>query len=173
MFQKMLQISHTIRQETPADYQEIEHLHADAFGPGRFARAAFMVREGFRPDPRLCFVAHCGDELVGSVRLTPIWLGRSTGQLLGPLTVKPTYKNKGIGRALLRHVVNRAREIGEKRILLVGDVPYYGPFGFKPVPPGQLALPGPVDPARLLIADFSEDAAGELGGMVRGRHLAD
>lgn len=169
----MLQISHTIRQETAADHEKIEDLHADAFGPGRFARAAFMIREGFLPDPELCFVAHCSDELVGSVRLTPIWLGQSVGQLLGPLTVKPTYKNKGIGRALLRHVVNRAREIGEKRILLVGDQPYYGPFGFKPVSHGRLTLPGPVDPARLLIADFCKDAAEDIGGVVRGRHLAD
>ncbi|MEP3277452.1 MAG: N-acetyltransferase [Stappiaceae bacterium] len=166
----MLQISFSIRQESTADIPQIELLHADAFGPGRFARAAFLIREGFPVDSRLCFVAHCGEELVGSVRLTPILLGEAAGQLLGPLTVKPTYKNKGIGRALLRHAVNRAREIGEKRILLVGDMPYYSPFGFNVLPSGLLKLPAPVDPARLLVADLSGNAIEDIGGVVRGRY---
>ena len=44
----------------------------------------------------------------------------------------------------------RARAEGFSLVLLVGDMPYYGRFGFNPVPPGQITLPGPVDPARLL-----------------------
>ena len=44
-------------------------------------------------------------------------------------------------------------------VLLVGDMPYYGRFGFAPVPPGQITLPGPVDPARLLALELEPGRA--------------
>ncbi len=53
--------------------------------------------------------------------------------------------------------------------LLVGDEPYYARFGFHPVPPGQIVLPGPVDPNRLLAAELAPDA---LGGFQRVRRRA-
>jgi predicted N-acetyltransferase YhbS len=50
----------------------------------------------------------------------------------------------------------------------VGDVPYYSRFGFQPAPPGQIALPGPVDPARLLAVELVPGALEGVGGVVKG-----
>lgn len=161
-------LSYDIRLETPEDDAAIEDLHAGAFGPGRFARTAFRIREGVPQDARLSFVAEADGELLGSVRLTPILIGEARAQLLGPLAVSPSYKSVGIGRALMRRALQEAAMLGEALVLLVGDLPYYGPFGFNRVPPGRIVLPGPVDPERLLIAELLKGAAASASGMVRG-----
>ncbi|MEM8812573.1 MAG: N-acetyltransferase [Pseudomonadota bacterium] len=141
-----------IRPETSADNADILQLHADRFGPGRFARAAFQVREGVPHDPDLSFVALHAGRLIGSVRLTAIRVGDEAGMLLGPLAVAPDCAGRGAGRGLMAKCVAAAADSGIRFILLVGDQPYYGPFGFRPVPPGSVVFPAPVDPARTLVA---------------------
>ena len=96
--------------------------------------------------------------------MTPIHVGENAerGLLLGPLVVDPEYKGKGHGKALMRLAVEEARKAGCPFIILVGDQPYYWPFGFRPLPPGKVQMPGPVDPARLLVAELKPGAADGL-----------
>jgi len=152
------------RQEAPADHAEIETLHARAFGPGRFARAAFRLREDVPHDPALSFVALAGDEFVASVRLTPIRIGERPALLLGPLAVKPPHKGRGAGKELVRIALEAAREAGHRVVLLVGDEPYYGPLGFVRLKRDAITLPAPVDPDRVLVAGLTDDALEGLGG---------
>jgi len=161
----------TIVPETGIHASAIDDLHAEAFGPGRYSRAAFRVREQGPHDPALSFVALAedGETLLGSVRLTWVETDRTheRGLLLGPLAVLEELKGKGIGKALMRKAVGAARESGAPYIVLVGDKPYYWPFGFETAPRGLIAMPGPVDPARLLICSLQPDAVERMGGMVR------
>jgi len=161
----------TIVPETGAHDPAIEDLHAEAFGPGRYARAAFRVREQGPHDRALSFVAENHGELLGSVRMT--WIETAgtgaKGLLLGPLAVRDGLKGKGIGKALLRRAVDTAREAGAAYILLVGDKPYYWPFGFETLPHGRVQMPGPVDPARFLVCALQPEVMETLGGMVRWR----
>lgn len=159
------------RPERPSDAKAIEALHHVAFGPGARARAAFRVREQAPHDMALSFVTEKNGAIVASVRLTPIAVGDRFGLLLGPLVVDPAHKNQGYGKALMRLSVDEARKAGVPFIILVGDQPYYWPFGFRPLPPKSVTLPGPVDPARLLVVELRPGAAEGLSGMVRG--LAD
>lgn len=168
----MTDLSLTIRAEHPADHAAIERLHERAFGPGRFARTAFRLRESGDHDQSLSFAAHVGTLLVGSVRLSPIWAGDQPALVLGPLTVDPAFKDRGIGGALVRHALEQARARDERLVLLVGDAPYYARFGFKPIRAGQLELPGPVDPARFLACELREDALAQAHGEVRPRRPA-
>ena len=159
--------------ETGNHASAIDSLHAEAFGPGRFSRAAFRLREQGPHDPSLSFVALADDDatLLGSVRMT--WIETAgtgaRGLLLGPLAVRDGLKGKGIGKALLRKAVDAAREVGAPYILLVGDKPYYWPFGFEMLPAGRVQMPRPVDPARLLVCAIQPDVVEALGGMVRWR----
>ena len=109
-----------IRHETEGDSPILSQLAAEAFGPGRFARSAYRVREGIPPVAGLSLCGMLDRRLVGGIRFT---------------------------------------------------MPYYGRFGFTPVPPGQVTLPGPVDPARLLgfelVPGAMEDAAGAIKGYAR------
>ena len=49
----------------------------------------------------------------------------------------------------------------------MGDEPYYGKLGFKKIPKGQAKLPGPVDPARLLVCELDEGAFEGVSGPIR------
>jgi predicted N-acetyltransferase YhbS len=154
----------TIRAETPEDDAAIERLHERTFGPGRYARTAFRIREERRHLLSVSFTAHIGTLLVGSVRLTPVRVGTTPALLLGPLTVEPPFRSHGIGRKLLERALADARAQGHKLVLLVGDEPYYGRVGFRRVPKKQAMMPGPVDPARLLVAELVPGAFAGVSG---------
>ena len=156
------------RLEELDDGPAVEALQRAAFGPGAYARAAFRVREQAPHDASLSFVTSVDGRLIASVRLTPIEVGERVGLLLGPLVVEPSFKNLGYGKALLRKSVDAARAQRWRFVLLVGDEPYYGPFGFRRVPPGAVRMPGPVDPRRLLVNELAEGEVGRLHGDVRG-----
>lgn len=155
-----------IRHEQPGDAAAIERLHARAFGPGRYARTAFRLREGAVAAPDLCFAALVGTLLVGSVRMSPILVGHEPALVLGPLAVEPAFEARGIGAALVERALSAAREGGHGLVLLVGDEPYYGKFGFARAPAGRFELPAPVDPARLLVAELKPGALERARGRV-------
>ncbi|WP_136660216.1 N-acetyltransferase [Nitratireductor sp. XY-223] len=141
----------------------IEAINDEAFGPGRFVRAAERVREQGPHDADLSFVAAVDDEIVGSVRMTAITAGSVAGHLLGPLAVRPSFKNLGIGKQLVRIAVAAALDAGSEGVILVGDPPYYSPLGFEPVR-ARLIFPGPVDPNRILVAPKGGDIHDRLDG---------
>jgi predicted N-acetyltransferase YhbS len=162
----MTDLSLTILPEAPEDAVQIERLHERTFGPGRFARTAFRIREGVTHDMALSFTARIGTLLVGSVRLSPVTIGPTHALLLGPLTVEPPFRGRGIAKALVARALADAKAKGNKLVFLVGDEPYYGPLGFTRIRKGQVTMPGPVDPARMLVAELVpgafEGVAGEI-----------
>ncbi|MCF6320771.1 MAG: N-acetyltransferase [Rhizobiaceae bacterium] len=145
----------------------VESLGAKAFGPGRFARTAFRVREGAPFENELSFVALIDNHVVGSVRITRVVIGARPGLLLGPLVVDVLYKNQGIGSLLMSACVNASRDMANELIILVGDEPYYQPFGFKKIPAGKITMPGPVDPARFLACELTKGSLEHFSGQVR------
>lgn len=158
-----------IRLENDGDPPILSELSAQAFGPGRFTRSAYRVREGVPPVAALCLCGLLDGRLVGGIRFTAIRIGDTEGAaLLGPLVVDPIEKGKGYGKALVEEGLKRARGEGFGLVLLVGDMPYYERFGFRPVPPGQILLPGPVDPARLLALELVSGALDGAKGVVKG-----
>ncbi|MDQ6436809.1 N-acetyltransferase [Mesorhizobium sp. LHD-90] len=158
--------------ETAAHDAEIDHLNEEAFGPGRFARAAYKIREGGPHERRLSFVALHEGEVIASCRLTRIAAGEGRALLLGPLAVRPAHKNLGIGKKLVAISVEAARQAGAGAVLLVGDEPYYGPLGFRRISRGQISMPRPVDLDRILVHELTPAAAERLKGEVCHADLA-
>jgi predicted N-acetyltransferase YhbS len=156
--------------ETPAHDPEIDAINEEAFGPGRFTRAAYKIREGGPHERALSFVAVDGDAVVASVRMTRIVAGKGAALMLGPLAVRPAYKNLGIGRRLVAMTLEAAAKAGAAAVVLVGDEPYYGPLGFTRIPRGQISMPRPVDYDRVLAHEIAPGAVASLTGMV---HHAD
>jgi predicted N-acetyltransferase YhbS len=161
----MTTLSLNILPEAPEHSAAIESLHDRGFGPGRFARTAFRLREGVQAIPGLSYVALVGTLLVGSVRLSPIRIGGSPALLLGPLAVEPAFMNRGIGTALMTSALEAARAQGHTLALLVGDEPFYAKSGFVRVPHGKVRLPGPVDPDRVLVCELKAGAFESVQGM--------
>lgn len=166
----MPDLSLTLAPQVPADHAAIEKLDERAFGPGRFARSAYRLREGVTPDYPLSYVARVGTLLVGANRMTPILCGGRPALLLGPLSVEPAFRSGGIGEALVMKSLEAARAAGHKLVLLVGDMAYYGRMGFKPVPEGRLRFVGPVDPDRLLYYELAETIIDGVAGRVMRSH---
>jgi predicted N-acetyltransferase YhbS len=162
----MTDLSLTILPDTPEDASPIERLHERTFGPGRFARTAFRIREGVTHRLDLSFTARIGTLLVGSVRLSPVRANETPALLLGPLTVEPPFRGRGIAKALVARGLEEAKAQGHKLVFLVGDEPYYGPLGFARIRKGQVKMPGPVDPARLLVAELVPGAFEGVSGEI-------
>lgn len=161
------------RPVAPEDLPRISALHDRVFGPGRFARTAYRVREQMGPGTEVspfCRLAAAGDTLVAAVRMSEIAIGGKGGAaLLGPLVVAPEYAGQGHGRALVKEAVEAARAAGLKLVVLVGDEPYYARLGFKRVAPDTITFPGPVDPNRILAAELQDGALAEFRGQISSR----
>ncbi|MCV3207229.1 N-acetyltransferase [Mesorhizobium sp. YC-39] len=162
--------------ETSADVAAREALLDRAMGPKRRKKSSEKLRRGRRPSEGLAFIARdASGAVTGTVRLWDVVLGEGgpTALLLGPLAVDPTLKNAGIGSALMRHAVAEAARLGHAVILLVGDAPYYGRFGFSAAKTGALAMPGPYERHRLLALELVDSALDGAQGTLKaaGRKL--
>lgn len=136
-----------IRQEAFDDGPLVEHLLDLSFGPDRERKVSYRYRRGVEPVRPLCLVALEAGHLVGAIRYWPILLDARPVLLLGPLAIDPAHRGLGVGRALMRESLGRARVLGHDLVLLVGDAAYYRQFGFTTAP-GAVRMPDE-DPRRL------------------------
>lgn len=163
----------TFRLETSADAGAIDALVVQGFGPGRYAKTAYRLREGVHHLAELAFVAERDGELVATVRYWPVDVGGTAALMLGPLAVRNELRGQGIGVGLMEHSLTAARAAGHRAVILVGDEPYYGRVGFKAIKPmGRITMPGPVDYTRLLGLALVDGALDQLRGAV-GRARLD
>ncbi len=126
-----------------------------AFGPGRFVKTAERLREHSAPLADLSFVAMRGEDLLGSVRLWPIFVFDEKANhyeplaFLGPIVVDDAVRGLGIGKQLINASLEASFSKGLRAVLLVGSQTYFKPFGFEKA--DDITLPGPVDANRVLI----------------------
>ena len=164
-----------LESERPEHAAAIEQLLNASFGPGRFAKTVYRLREGVAPIAALSMIAL--DEtgkLVGSLRYWPVMIdGRHESIMLGPLAVDPSQRSNGIGQQLMEATLARAAELGHRICVLVGDEPYYAKVGFARALARGLALPGPVDPARLLAKELTPGAMAGVAGLIHRVRLED
>ena len=163
----------TIRQETPRDIVAREALLDQTFGEGRSGKTAQRLRDGRLATDGLSFVATENRRVIGTVRLWDVAAGpERPALLLGPIAVACERQNRGIGAALIGHSLGAAERLGHTGVLLVGDAPYYGRFGFSTEPTGPLWLPGPYERHRLLARELVPGSLTGARGLVSaaGRH---
>ncbi|HKL65406.1 MAG TPA: N-acetyltransferase [Roseovarius sp.] len=134
--------------EGPQDLWEVEALYDLCFAPGREALSSYRLRDGVPPVAGLCLVAREAGIVAGAIRYWPVRVGDARALLLGPVAVHPTHQGEGLGGWLIRESVERARALGWARVMLVGDAPYYGRFGFARL--DGVEMPPPTNPARVL-----------------------
>ncbi|GIK98099.1 MAG: N-acetyltransferase [Alphaproteobacteria bacterium] len=156
--------------ETPGDTPEIETLLDLSFGPDRLKKRSYHYRRGVPPIRELCLVARDPgrSEIVGGIRYWPVTIGQmaTPALLLGPLAIKPERRGTGVGAALMRQSLARAEAMGHRVVVLVGDLAYYGRFGFSPAQPRGIFMSQEV-PERVLAAELQP---GALDGVVGAIH---
>ena len=153
-----------LAQERPQDAPAVDALILRAFGPGRYAKAAERLREGREPLYDLSFVAWERGRIVGVVRQWAVTVGDAQAVFLGPIAVEMSHRSAGLGAALIERCCEAAIEAGHALIVLVGDMPLFGPHGFVPAP--QVTMPGPVDRRRILARALQPGADAGLKGLV-------
>lgn len=143
--------------ERISDDADITLLLDKVFGPDRHEKASYALRDGVDPVWSLCLVARGQSGLAASIRFWPtIVRDLITGTVsealfLGPLAVDPDIQGSGVGSSLAFRAIHSAEAQGHQRILLVGDPDYYSRFGFAPVLPSFITLPGGKDARRLMV----------------------
>lgn len=161
--------SFIIEDTLASDTAAIEYLLDLSFGTDRRTKTSYRLREGSQPVPGLSMVIRDGQVgLGGAISFWPLRIGEDGAEalLLGPLAVHPERQNLGIGLALMREGLARAKALGQRLVLLVGDEPYYARAGFKRLPQDLITMPGPVNPERLLYLELEPGALGGVTGLV-------
>ena len=140
---------YSLTPEIPDDHWEVEALYDLCFAPGRTALSSYRLREDVPPVTGLSHVARDADLiLAGAIRYWPVRIGDAAALLLGPVAVHPTRQGEGLGRALIAESLAQAAPLGWDRVMLVGDAPYYGKFGFERL--SDVIMPPPTNPDRVL-----------------------
>ena len=155
--------------ETPADSFEVEMLLDLAFAPGRAALSSYRLRQGVAGIAGLSAIVRDEyDSVVGAIRYWPVRLGEAgdPALLLGPIAIHPTRQGEGLGALLIMASLERARLMGWRRVVLIGDEPYYRRFGFSREMARALDFPKPVNLKRLLAKELVEGAMQAVSGMV-------
>jgi len=135
--------------ESAADLWEVEALYDTCFAPGRTALSSYRLRDGVPPVAGLSLVAR--DDLAilaGAIRFWPVQVGGHAALLLGPVAVHPTRQGEGLGALLIETSLELAVPLGWARVMLVGDAPYYGRYGFTKLE--DVVMPPPTNPERVL-----------------------
>jgi len=154
-----------LSREQPDDWWEVEALYDLCFAPGREALSSYRLRDGVDPVAGLCLIARDPhDILAAAIRYWPVQIGAVPALLLGPVAVHPTRQGEGLGALMMADSLARARAAGWQRVLLVGDAPYYGRFGFARL--DGVTMPPPTNPERVLGLDLVRDAWRGVGGPV-------
>jgi predicted N-acetyltransferase YhbS len=156
-----------LRTERPCDVEAREALLDAAFGAGRFAKTSERLRAGLRPAEDLAFIATDGGRIIGTLRLWPVTAGHGRPcLLLGPLAVAASVRNRGVGGALIHQALHRAKALGHRAVILVGDPDYYHRFGFSAASTGALSMPGPYERDRLLACELVAGALDDARGLI-------
>lgn len=151
--------------ETPADEAEVESLYDLCFAPGRTALSSYRLRDGVPRVAELCLTLRDPAGIVmAAIRFWPVRVGGRPVLLLGPIAVHPTAQGEGLGGLLMRDSLARARALGWERVLLVGDAPYYGRFGFSRL--DGVVMPPPTNPDRVLGLELRPGAWVDVTGPV-------
>lgn len=154
-----------LRPETAEDWWEVEALYDLCFAPGREALSSYRLRDGITPVSGLCLVARDPSGIVaGAIRYWPVMVGAARALLLGPVAVHPTRQGEGLGGLLIHGSLDKAREQGWPRVMLVGDAPYYARFGFERL--DGVEMPPPTNPDRVLGIALRPDAWAGVTGHV-------
>jgi putative acetyltransferase len=137
-----------IRVERPKDHGAVRRVVGAAFGTHDIVPDLVdMLRQSTAWRPELSLVAEKDGAVVGHVLATRGWIDAPASLVevlvLSPLSVDPPLQRRGIGAALVRHLLDVARDREEPAIFLEGSPDYYSRFGFEPAVPLGFQPPSP------------------------------
>jgi len=164
-----------IRKESIEDYKQVFALIKEAFITEPFSdfTEQFLVERLRKSDafiPELSMVAELEGEIIGQILLTKIKIktkDESFNSLaLAPVSVKPSFQNKGIGGQLILQAHAKAIELGYKSVVLLGHQEYYPRFGYEKASKFGITLPFDVPDENCMAIELVEEGLNGVSGMV-------
>ena len=147
-----------IRSTNKNDGEQIVELLDSTFGPGRYARSVYRLRE-MRPfEEKFSYVYEQNNKILASISYCETIINfQSNGLLLGPLAVELEQKGKGFGVQLVEHTLSLINNDSNfDFVIVVGDLNYYERFGFSRIQQ-DIKFYGPVDKNKLLLKAIKND----------------
>lgn len=125
-----------IRPEVPEDAAAIRSCIQTAFAPvGYSSQTEAAIVAALRAAGALAvsLVAVRDGGVVGHIAFSPVKIGGDNIQWygLGPVSVVPELQGRGIGSGLIREGLRRLAEGGAAGCVVLGELEYYGRFGFE------------------------------------------
>ncbi|MDU2091789.1 MAG: N-acetyltransferase, partial [Enterococcus faecalis] len=167
-----------IRQERPAEYQAVERLTYQAFKELNLTEnwrptehfIVHLLRESADFIPELSLVSETDQgKLTGHIMSSKAKLQlpdhtEKAVLTIGPLSVHPEAQNTGVGSALIKHSVQKAKELGIGGLIILGHPTYYTKFGFVSATTFQITLPEKETSEALLALELLPGYFGTSGG---------
>ena len=147
-----------IRQTSNEDNDKIIKLLYKSFGPGRFARSVYRLREKNDRDTEFSYIYELNNQILSSISYYKTYLNNDiNGLLLGPLAVDPEHRGKGYGVELVKYTIALIKKtMAYDFILVIGDYHYYEKFGFKKIN-NTFSFYGPVNSEKVLILPLKDE----------------
>ena len=147
-----------IRQISNEDNDKIIKLLHKSFGPGRFARSVYRLREKNDRDTEFSYIYELNNQILSSISYYTTFLNNDiNGLLLGPLAVDPEHRGKGYGVELVKYTIALIKKtMAYDFILVIGDYHYYEKFGFKKIN-NTFSFYGPVNSEKVLILPIKDE----------------
>ena len=147
-----------IRQISNEDNDKIIKLLYKSFGPGRFARSVYRLREKNDRDTEFSYIYELNNQILSSISYYKTFLNNDiNGLLLGPLAVDPEHRGKGYGVELVKYTIALIKKtMAYDFILVIGDYHYYEKFGFKKIN-NTFSFYGPVNSEKVLILYLKDE----------------
>lgn len=152
-----------IRQEESKDYSAVYKLVKDAFATAEHADGTEQdlveaLRKGAAFIPELSLVAEIDGEIVGHILFTKMKIGKAEALALAPLSVKPGFQRKGIGRALIAEGHRIAKELGYAYSVVLGSETYYPKMGYAQASQFGIQVPDGIPSENYMAIKLLEDA---------------
>ena len=120
--------------------------------------------------PGMSLVAESGDKVIGHILLYPVKIKDGNiahaALALAPISVHPAYQRSGVGKALVKEGLRRARDMGFGSVIVLGHPEYYPRFGFKRASAFGIKAPPKVPENVFFAIELSYGALKNVKGIV-------
>lgn len=161
-----------IRQENKNDFKAVFRVNKLAFGQDNEANLVELLRPSNAFVPELSLVATVDDKIIGHILFVKIKIvdtenGQTESLALAPMAVRPEFQHKGIGGQLIKHGLDKARELHYKSVIVLGHEHYYPKFGFVPADKWNIKSPYDVPTNVFMALELVTDGLKGVSGLVK------
>lgn len=166
------QMNIEIRKEEENDYSDVYDLNKMAFGQDNESKLIDLLRNSSAFIPDLSLVATIDLKIVGYILFSKIKVKDNSGTLhdslaVAPMAVHPNLQRLGIGSALVRYGLEKAKAMGHRSVIVLGHEHYYPRFGFIPTINWNIKAPFEVPANVLMGLELVNDALRGVSGTIQ------